>query len=269
MSEYLGTRGRLVELSCPVAESVGMESRYVSDVTIEGQRRAQVLPATPRSWRVALDLERPEDIAAVSAFALGAWGPGPFEWVTAPAQIGNLLTPRESQLLDRAGISTDSVQDAGPVRDSTGAWSPRSVTVTLSSGWAAIMRGVPVHPDKPFTFSMDVQGGTSAPALHVAFYDAAGGAVGGSATTGSGTGMQRVSASYALPPAGAVEAYVGVRSDTVRATRPQVTWTPGPMPWSGGHGCRSAILDDLSEDLVLAVPGRSWSDVSFTVQEVS
>lgn len=228
----------------------------------------QVRPASPRSWDVSMPLSDGTEAGALSAFVSGAWGNGPWHWIPVQAQRGNLLTPREAQLLDRASVSGLSIQDAGPVRDATGAWSPRSVMVTLTSGWVALARDVPVHPDKPFTFSCDVEGAGVAPHVHVAFYDGAGNFMSQSSRIGSGTAMQRVSMTVDVP-AGAVSAQVGVRNSVGRATRPQVTWTAGPVPWSAGHGCRSAIVDGVSEDLIVANSYGTYSSVGFTVMEVA
>lgn len=263
---YLGELGRLVEVPFTAAEDVKREDRYVTETTVEGRRRAQVRPATPRSWTAEMPLALGTELGVVEAFAWGAWGNGPWHWVSVQAQQGNLLTPRESVLLDRASVSVDNIQDAGPVRDATGAWSPRSVAATLTSGWVALARGVPVVPALPFTFSCDVAG--SNPQLHVAFLDAAGGTVSTEIRGGSGSSMQRVSVS-ATVPAGAVEAQVGLRSTVTRATRPQATWTPGPVPWSAGHGCPSAIVDGLSTSLVVIDREGTTTRASFTIQEVS
>ena len=268
MAEYLGALGRLVPLRTSSHLSVAATDRYVSSTTVEGRRRAQVVPASPRTWNVRWNGAREYDLAALSDFVTGAWGAGPWHWVSVAAQSGNLLTPRESMLLDRAGVSAASVQDAGPVRDSDGGWSPRSVRVSIVSGWVALARGVPVHPDKPFTFSCDVQGNLSPGGVSVAFYDAADSYVGGGSAYAPNAGMRRVSLSLAVP-AGAVEARVGVREQTVRATRPQVTWTAGPVPFSAGHGCRSAVVDGLSEDLIVANAYGTYSNASFSILEVS
>ena len=258
----------MVEVPFTASENVSRADRYVESTTVEGARRVQVRPVAPRSWSVDVSGASAVELSGLEAFAQGAWGHGPWHWVSVAAQSGNLLTPREALLLDRASVSGLSVQDAGPVRDSDGNWSPRSVSVTIASGWVALVRGVPVHPDKPFTFSCDVEGLSSAPGIHVAFYDGAGNGLGGNATYGSGVGMQRVSRTVTVP-AGAVEAYVGVRSTVTRATRPQVTWTAGPVPFSAGHGCRSAVVDGVSSDLLVVNSGGPVSGVGFTVLEVA
>ena len=264
--EYLGSLGRLIGLRCASREQIDGQLRYTEEFTVEGRRRVQVRPVSPRAWDVSWAISRPSQIAAMSEFVTGAWGHGPWHWVPVQAQSGNLLTPAEAQLLERAVVSTNLVQDAGPVLDAAGEWSPRSVTVTASSGWVSLARGVPVIPGRPFTFSCDVEG--SDPQVTAAFYDAAGTAVSAHSQAGTGSVMQRVSVSVTVPD-GAVEAYVGVRSTVTRATRPQVTWTSGPVPWSPGYGCRAAVVDGVSEDLLAANRFGTYSQVGFTVLEVS
>lgn len=235
----IGGLGRLFPIQFAATEVLGQEERYSFTTTLEGARRAQTRPLQARSWKIDVPFGRGEDVAAIEGLASGAWGGGPWRFLSVEAQKGNLLTPLEAELVERASVSTASLQDAGPVRDSTGSWAPRSVTVTLDSGWAALVRNVPVLPGKPFTFSCDVQG--SSPQVHVEFRDDAGGVVGTQTRAGSGTSMQRVSATSVVP-SGAVSATVGLRSQTLVATRPQVTWSEAPSPWSPGQGCTSAVI---------------------------
>ena len=265
---FLGSLGRLQVVPFTASEQVSSEARYAEEFTVEGRRRVQARPVSPRSWSVDVNGATAGELSALSAFAQGAWGNGPWHWVPVQAQRGNLLTPRESLLLDRAGVSGTLVQDAGPVRGADGSWVPRSVTVSASSGWVALARDVPVLPGSPFTFSCDVQGGMTPGALWVVFRDAAGGSVLVGDASAPNAGMHRVSYT-ATVPAGAVSADVGVRASTLRAARPQVTWTDGPVPWSAGHGCRAAIVDGLSEDLLVANAYGTYSSVGFTVLEVA
>ena len=266
--EFLGSLGRLIPFRCASTESVDAGARYVESTTIEGVRRVQVVPSRPRSWDVSWGARDGGELAKLEAFVSGAWGNGPWHWVSVAAQTGNLLTPRESMLLDRAGISTASIQDAGPVRDSSGGWSPRSVTVSIPSGWGALARDVPVHPDRPFTFSCDVQGNALPAGVHVQFLDGAGGVILNRTAYAPNAGMHRVSWSGPVP-AGTVSADVGVRAETYVATRPQVTWTDKPVPWSVGHGCKSAVVDGVSSDLLVVNGSGPVSGVGFTVLEVA
>lgn len=266
--EYLGSLGRLIPLRCASQERSQASSRYRESFTVEGRRRVQIVPDAPRTWDVSWDLAYPPELAALAGFTSGAWGHGPWHWVPITAQSGNLLTPREAQLVDRAGVSSASIQDAGPVRDSDGNWSPRSVTVSISSGWVALARDVPVIAGKPFTFSCDVQGGFTPGEIHVAFYDAAGGAMSGGAASAPNAGMHRVSYSGVVP-AGAASARVGVRSGTKVATRPQATWTAGPVPFAPGAGCRSAVIEAGGEDVLALWKGVDYRSTGFTVLEVA
>src|SRR5699024_6417919 len=98
---YLGGLGRLVEIPVTVSEAVSTQDRYVVKATVEGRRRAQVRPASPRSWNVDMKGARSSEVAALSAFVSGGWGAGPWHWVPVQAQRGNLLTPREALLMER------------------------------------------------------------------------------------------------------------------------------------------------------------------------
>ena len=236
--------------------------------SVEGARRVQVRPVAPRSWSVDVSGASAVELSGLEAFAQGAWGHGPWHWVSVAAQTGNVLTPREALLLDRAGVSSNLMEDAGPVRASDGSWAPRSVRVLASSGWVAVARDVPVIPGKPFTFSADVQGGLTPCGVWVAFRDAAGNGVSTGYADAPNAGMRRVSHSTVVP-AGAVSADVGFRSSTVYATRPQATWTSAPVPFSAGHGCRAAVVDGVSSDLLVVNSRGPVSGVGFTVLEVA
>lgn len=263
--EYLGSLGRLVPLRCSSREQLQRQPRYVEEFTVEGHRRVQVLPASPRAWDVQWELGRPGQVAALAEFVSGAWGRGPWHWVPIQAQSGNLLTPREAVLLDRFGHS--SLSDAGPVRASDGAWSPRSVSVDLASGWVFMTaRNLPVLPGVPVTWAADVEG--AGPQIQLTFYDDADTQMSAHLSSAGGPGLSRVSVT-AVAPSRAVYARIGVRSTVTRVTRPQVTWTSSPVPWSAGHGCPSAVVDGLAEDLLAASRHGTYSNVGFTVMEVS
>lgn len=266
MWPYLGEPGRLVQVPGTASEDVSREDRYVVEKTVEGRRRAQVRPASPRSWSVDVPLGSGTDISGLEAFAWGAWGRGPWQWITVAAQTGNLLTPQEAMLVDR--VSSSALTDAGPVRVTDGTWAARSVSVALSSGWVALTRGIPVIAGKSFTWAVDAVGAGSAPQVQVAFYDAAGVQVATEVGTGAGNSMQRVSVTTTVP-AGAVSAWGGVRSTVSRAARPQATWTSQPVPFAPGNGCSAAILDGLSSALRVVSPDGPLSDIGFTVMEVS
>ena len=264
--EYFGELGRLVPLRCASTERVQAAARYVPSVTVEGRRREQVVPASPRAWDVSWGLARPGEAAALAAFANGAWGSGPWHWVSVQAHRGNLLTPAEADLVEwtaRAALSA-----GGPVRDADGEWAARSLLHSASSGWTSIFTGLPVMPGVPVTWACDVTG--TAPQITMTFHDSAGAVLAEVSGTGAGSGMQRVSAT-GTPPASAVSARVGVRAGVSRLTRPQVSWTPHPVPWSRGHGCRAAVVDGFTDDLMLMADARvgAYTAHSFSIMEVS
>lgn len=262
--EYLGSLGRLVGFRCASSERVGAEPRYSVATTVEGRRFAQATATAARTWDVTWGARQNPELAKLSAFTSGAWGAGPWHWVPVQAQQGNLLTPREAGLLDFG--SSGSLSAAGPILDADGEWAARSVSVSFGSGWVPVVVGVPVIPGRAVTFSADVQG-TSGDALALSFMDASGSAIQAGYGGAVGGGMARTSVTETAPP-GAVSVRVGVRPGVTRLARPQVTWTAGPVPYSAGHGCRAAVVDGFSEDLIVANRFGTYSQASFTVMEV-
>jgi hypothetical protein len=218
-------------------------------------------------WDLSVGVATPSELAVLSAFVTGAWGTGPWHWVPVQAQRGNLLTPREALLMDRSTVT--GLVDGPPVLDADGQRAPRSLTVSIGGSAAVFVRGIPVVPGMPVTYSADVERRTGAPGITIGFYNEAGGSAGVLTGTGAAVaGMQRVSVSGVVPE-GAVSMGIGVRTETLRLVRPQVSWTDGPVPWSAGHGCRAAVIDGWSEDLLAANSFGTYSNAGFTVMEVA
>ena len=253
-----------MEVPFTASENVSRADRYVESVTVEGVRRVQVRPAAPRSWSVDVRGALAGELSGLEAFTSGAWGAGPWHWVSVQAQQGNLLTPREAALLDFG--SSGSLSAAGPILDADGEWAARSVSVSLGAGWVPVFAGIPVIPGRAVTFSADVQG-TSGDALALSFMDASGSAIRAAYGGEVWGGMARTSVTETAPP-GAASVRVGVRPGVTRLARPQVTWTAGPVPYSAGHGCRAAVVDGFSEDLIVANRYGTYSSAGFTVMEV-
>src|SRR5699024_4511069 len=133
-----------------------------------------------------------------------------------------------------------------------GQWSPRSLNIALPGTAATFVRDMPVLPGGSVTYSADVERRTGAPGLSIGLYDSNGASAGVLLGDGEAqAGVQRVSLSGTVPENAASMA-VGVHTNTGRLTRPQVTWTDGPVPYSAGHGCRAAIVDGVSEDPIVA-----------------
>lgn len=268
--EYLGSLGRLVPLRCASTERVQSSARYVERVTVEGQRRVQVVPASPRTWDVAWDLTYQGEEATLAAFISGAWGPGPWHWVSIDAWQGNLLTPTEADLTGVAFNTRWSL--GGPMRRETGDWSGQSLVVAVPSGSHIVMRDIPVLPGRAVTYAADVQAASPsvAPRLHVQWADAAGGFIAQQFVDGRITGsVQRMSTTF-TPPTLAASARLLLDGTVSRYAAPQVTWTPYEVPYAPGHGCRAAVVDGMTRELLYAAEARrgSYSSIGFTVMEV-
>jgi len=263
--EYLGSLGRLVGFRCASSERVGAEPRYSVATTVEGRRFAQATPIAARTWDVTWGARQNPELAKLSAFTTGAWGSGPWHWVPVQAQQGNLLTPREAGLLDYEALQWWS--PGGPVRDAEGAWSAQSISSSLTGAYGQLFNWLPVLAGGPVTWAADVQGdGRSA--LGLGFRDASGALIAGVyGDELAPEAMGRVSMTVTVPD-DAVSLHVGVRRGVTRVARPQVTWTDGPVPYSAGHGCRAAVVDGFSEDLIVANKVGTYSSAGFTVMEV-
>ena len=266
LNPVIGQRGRLLEIPFTATENVSRNDRYVEEITVEGRRRVQARPATPRSWDVSVPLGGSNDLAVLSEFFVGGWGNGPWVWIPVAAQVGNLLTPTEAALVEYRTVG-GYLSDGGPMLLSDGTWAGRSVNVDLDSGWIGVNgRDIPVIPGKPVTWAADLEG--DSPQLHLQFFNDAGGNLGIHTSSGSGSGPVRRSVTATAPP-GAVYASVGIRAGTTRVARPQVTWTPRRVPWSAGHGCAAAVIEGLTEELLTVDHVGPQSSASFTVLEVS
>ncbi|UQN30651.1 hypothetical protein [Brachybacterium kimchii] len=258
-----------MEIPYTDTEDVSREDRYSVQTTLEGRRRAQHLPGSARTWSVSIPVGHPEDLLHLDAFAQGAWGPGPWHWLPVQAQVGNLLTPNEAALLERA--TPAYTLDGGPLQTPDGTWTPRSLLVDLETGSDWLFKGIPVLPGRPFTWSLDVIGdGVSAPELITIYSDLDGNRIGTGDRRASSTvkGLHRTSMTL-TPPAGAATVDVGVRSTVKRLARPQLSWTPVATPYTTGHGCRTAIVDGLESALKTIDQHGPVNAVSFTVMEVS
>lgn len=265
--EYFGDLGRLIPLRCASSESVDGEPRYVSRLAIDGSRRVQIVPGAPRTWSVDWAVTEPGEAAALQGFTSGAWGSGPWHWVSVLAQHENMLTPREAMLLDY--YPTGFLSTGGSIIVN-GVRSPLSILHNRSSSWTPVFRNIPVLPGRAVTWSAEINSaGGVAPRLVIQLVDAAGVTV--SNTYGIGAvsaAVQRVSATV-TPPVNAVAMHACLDYTATRMIRPQVTWTDGPVAYGPGHGCRSAVVDAASSQALISTRDRSYSSHGFTVLEVS
>ena len=267
---YIGSLGRMIGLRCASSLHIEHGDRYTLSRTVEGGVRAQVRPVAPRQWSVGWgDLSTPADLAVLQDFANGAWGAGPWWFLSDEAVNTNILTPRQALLLDRE--RRDDLIDGGPVVVSDGTTAPTSLIVGHGGTQSIpVFRRLPATPGQSMTWVAEVEGdGSVAPQIWMTFYDVNGVGIRGHYGTGEvRDGMQRVSVSN-VAPEGTYRVDVGVRLNTMRFTRPQLTWTDTPPPvFSEGRGCANAIVHQVRQGVVLTRPERTLMNADFVVSEV-
>lgn len=260
---YLGSLGRMIGIKCPASQRVDAESRYNFKRTIEGKRKAEIVPGGRRTWDVQTsDATSPAESATLQEFANGSWGRGPFWFLSADALTTNILPPITSVF--------GSFVDGGPLPLEGGGWAP--IGMRLAGGGAGVIQFVassqdpPVIPGRTVTASAYVLG--SAAYVTVQFFTAAGTLLTSlsSAPVSAASVARRVSVSAEVP-FNAATARVTAR-DATTAARPAVTWTDSVQPYGDGQGCPKAVVHAVTRDVRLTVPGATYLNLGFTVTEV-
>lgn len=264
MTVYLGTLGRMIPIYSTPSAQLETEERYSFSTTLEGRRKAQTRPIGRRTWGLNAQFADPSEHSLLSQFANGAWGPGPFVFVPVDAPHTNLLMPAVSRC-DPSENYEASVTPAGPMGTPDGV-APRSY---LSNGSGVILFGRdrnPVIQGVPVTGAAYVLGDKARVRLN--WYRADGSLLSQTNSTMESTlgVVQRIHVT-AVPPAEAAGCIVSVVGG-LQACMPSMTWGAELMPWSDGQGCVRSVVHGLSRSQVLAVPGHTYSNVSFTITEV-
>lgn len=241
MGIILGTLGRMIKLPYVGSQQAQSEERYAFDLTLENKRKAQVKPRGPRTWALSADHFRPNEHSLLSQFADGAWGNGPFWFLSADALVTNILPP-DVVSGDASAIAYDSVvRPGGPLLTPDG-WAARSVLNTVPGSTLHVGGNlrVPMIPGIRVTGAAYVSGVNSAIRLY--FYDFAGNQLSsaGSPVTG-GAGVVVRSWVTVTAPANAVSAMVAAQN-TVQACWPSITWSDGLLPFGDGQGCAKAVV---------------------------
>lgn len=260
MTSYIGLPGALVPIACPTSENV-QQDRAVSElVPFSGRRVVQLGPRVRRSWSVDYGVEHPRDYAVLDA--LTRWST-PLSWVGALAQATNLLTPGQATLEHVSPVrgALDLGDDLWVTQ-----WAAGHSSSTVSVTGAA---PVPVRAGVPLTISAYVQRSDPAVPVQLVFgFRDATGAVVFSTTRDSPPGAQLQRAVWGLtPPAGSVELTVVIRYAAVLAA-PQVTWTPGAVPWAPGRGVYRVVVLPGSESPLIAHSKQVLTSAAYTIMEV-
>lgn len=262
MTVYLGTLGRMIPIYSTPSAQIQSEERFNFKRTVEGRRKAEVIPGGRRAWSLNAQFADPTESATLLEFADGSWGRGPFWFLSADALVSNVLPPSTGKFGGHV--------DAGPVRLAEGGWAPfankRSDGLAGTIQFVAAIDDPPVVPGVPVTGSAWVHGAAASVLLQ--WYSAAGTLLGSVASSGGGSNTiySRVHVS-GVPPLNTAFVRITAR-DALGATRPAVSWTDSVQPYGDGQGCAKAVVHGVSRDQVLAVPGNTFSNLSFTVTEV-
>ncbi|MFW0169296.1 hypothetical protein [Rothia sp. P4278] len=233
MSGWIGTIAKMHEFLWPTSLKESIPTRYTIQKAA-GKAWAFVnSPPTSRTreWAVEVDGTN-ADSAIIRAFLQGAYGPGPFHFISEAASLTNALTPAQSLL---TGFS-----NGGNLTTADGGYSPASL---VGGTHVVLADKVPVLPGEPLTVSVDASGATE---LIVQPRTVTGANAGGAKTvTATGALMQRLHAVIPSAPATARYVTISARGYTALA-RPQVVWADEPSPWDVGGGADSVVLLDGS-----------------------
>src|SRR5690606_6650624 len=153
------------------SQSGSPAGRYSLDTTLEGRVIAQARPVGRRVWDLQTsDATSPEGHSQLSMFAMGAWGPGPFMFVSADAPVTNMLTPGASTCMDDPVVLPSIISKAGAVMLADGSWAASSYLNTdpVQNMWFGA-RDTHVIEGQAVTASAYVQGAGSR--VYVGFWD--------------------------------------------------------------------------------------------------
>lgn len=269
MSVYLGQLGRMVEIKCPASQQVNTADGFTFEETLEGRVKAQARPIQRRTWSLETsDATTPTDHAAVQGFVAGAWGPGPFVYVSADAPVTNMLSPAAAACMP--GTTDFDPSPGGPADLTADGWEGRS-WLSIGEGLSFVLGTdfIPVLPGVAVTGSAWVAGPVAR--LRLRWYDATGAILTSTASGDSASGplFKRVTITGTPPPGAAATRLVAV--DVDRVARPALTWTGEVFPWAAGEGCPKAVIHAASKQLIMAsrdLRGGRYASAAYTITEV-
>lgn len=257
MAGYIGPLGRMVKILWPAPVKVTNPTGYAVKESPARRWAFVTSPASAprREWSLEVTGTNAET-SELAQLVAGAFGGGPWVFVPDEATVTNVLTPAESML---AGVA-----NAGAV-DVVGGAGARSHT---GGGLIAIAEACPCIPGEPVTVTVDMAGASGV--LTVQPVNAAGQPVGSARVSSpSGELMERVSVTIPALPLGARAVRIQTRGAST-VTRPQVTWTDGPVPWDVGAGASSVIIEEAQTTYnnYEFYMREMWRTLSLTIREV-
>lgn len=257
MAGYIGQLGRMVKLLWPTPVKVTNPTRYAVQSAPARRWAFVTSPASARRREWSLEVTGTNaETAELAQLVAGAFGDGPWVFVPDEATVTNVLTPAESML--------SGVANSGAV-DGVGGAGARSHT---GGGLITIAEACPCIPGEPVTVTVDMAGTSGV--LAVQPVNSAGQPVGAAVTARpAGELMERVSVVIPALPLGACAVKIQTR-DSTAVTRPQVTWTDGPVPWDMGAGAASVIIEEAQTTYTSYEfhMREMWRTLSLTIREV-
>ena len=276
MAAYLGPSGALTQIRCASQIHEEDATPITYRTSISRVRYAQVVAAhkTNRTWDVSWsEATTPEMVAYVRQISMGGYGLTPLVYYSEQAAANNILTPQETMFAPGTYQSPYSQGGAVVASVESSSWDGRLLrTLTTATQDRLLVAGrIPVPAGVPYTVSayLTAYDGVSA-RLSVAQRDAADRWVREDvAQTDAGAGLQRVH--LTVHPS---ERTTQIQIQTIGALRVAglaVSLTPGPVPWTDGQGCRSALVSRPSaQPYMMAIDPSITrrSAYGFTVTEV-
>lgn len=263
---WMGSLGRLQPVWSTPSMSITPTLEKTYTTTLGGRQYVRQGPRGHREWALSGYGGTGEDLAPVVLMASGAWGVGPWWWLSPWAVGANALTPDGSRLAwaDLAGATV-----AGPVQVEGGLWLPQSA-IASGASTNAIARSetagyLPVPAGTPYTGSLFV---SAAQSVRVSEFGADLGVTVRAVTSApapAGAGLRRVTVSSVASASTAA-----LRLDVLGAGQvagAALTLTSTVAPWALGDGCEQAVVDSESRD-VEVMSRDPWSNQSFTIKEV-
>lgn len=268
MTVYLGSLGRMIPIYSTPSAQLETEERHSFSTTLEGRRKAQVRAIGRRTWGLNAQFADPAEHSLLSQFANGAWGNGPFRFISADASVTNLLTPAAADCMPGEYVLTSGLtMSEGAQMLTPDGWAARSFNKSTNNGIFLGKDMIPVLQGAPITAAAYVRGLDAA--VNITWYDSAGSVI-STEYSPVKAGVSNVVRSWITrtPPSNAISCRVSANAATVQVAWPTATWSDGILPRGDGQGCVKAVVSSMSRDQVLAVPGSTYSNVGFTVMEV-
>lgn len=267
-SYYLGQPGHLLQVD---GSHGGLVRSWSDGVTIhdggEAPRYAHLgTRRQGRTWQVGLDFAHTREISALHE--LHSSLTAPFVMVDPWAQVTNVLTPEASLVLSSSLPRVGGMLTIDGEQVPSMAYNATASASNVAPVWAG---AGPVLPGHEHTASVWTAGPYASNA-QLLWADANNQPISWfNGPTVTGSDRLRRATVTATAPANAVAAYtIAVRARYV--ARAALTWTSEPTDWGIGGYAQQAVITDVQDGILHAVPGSDErmrrAGVSFTITEL-